>query len=248
MRVGVATLQRGRHAHLAAQAAAVAAQDHPVDRYVVVSMDDVPTAPGGAELVALPATDPLPLAQARNRALDALADLDLTVLLDVDCVPAPDLVARYAAAAGDALLCGPVHYLASGEPVPPPAPRDTRGDPVGDLPHERFWSLSFAVRPSVHRRIGGFDETYTGYGGEDTDYAFAARAAGVPARWVPRAWAYHQHHPVSSPPREHLEDVVANARRFRVKWGRWPMEGWLRAFAADGLVHWEPEGDVLHAL
>ncbi len=70
----------------------------------------------------------------------------------------------------------------------------------------------------------------------------------MPLHWVGGAWAYHQHREVSSPPREHLADIVRNARRFRDRWGRWPMEGWLGAFADEGLVEWEPEDQTLSAI
>ena len=52
------------------------------------------------------------------------------------------------------------------------------------------------------------------------------------------AEAYHQHHGGTGPPREHLESIVGNARRFHDRWGRWPMEGWLQALAEQGLVRW----------
>jgi hypothetical protein len=176
------------------------------------------------------------------------------------------MVERYARAAAehDALLAGPVGHLPAGCPTGPrvldahrgaavvrggrPVPAD--GATQDEPRHELFWSLSFAVAPATHARIGGFDEAYTGYGGEDTDYAFRARDAGVPLRWVGGAWAHHQHHPVSSPPREHLHDIVHNARCFRERWGTWPMEGWLGAFLTEGLVRWDPAGDrleVVHA-
>ena len=54
--------------------------------------------------------------------------------------------------------------------------------------------------------------------------------------WAGGAHAYHQWHPVSSPPWEHIEDIVANANRFHDKWGTFPMEGWLEAFEAEGAV------------
>jgi N-acetylglucosaminyl-diphospho-decaprenol L-rhamnosyltransferase len=266
VRVGLATIQRGRHLHLARQVHGLASMARRPERYVVVSMDrEAPDVPG-ADVVHRPIADgaPLPLAEARNAAVAALGDVDLAVLLDVDCIPSPDLTARYAAAAsgpaGDGLLAGPVGRLAAlasqrlapsceelanaraaagSRPVPP------TGALVREPRVELFWSLSFAVRPAVHARVGGFDEGYVGYGAEDTDYAFRARAAGCPLHWVGGAWAYHQHHPVSSPPREHLEDIVANARRFRERWSRWPMEGWLAAFADEGLVRWDPARDRL---
>ena len=59
------------------------------------------------------------------------------------------------------------------------------------------------------------------------------------------ALAFHQHHPVSSPPVEHVDDIVENARRFHEKWGVWPMEGWLDRFAADGLIAWQAGGDSI---
>lgn len=263
MRVGLATIQRGRRTHLARQALGVEEQTRAPDRYVVVSMDpaEEPAPPGA---VRLPAEDgePLPLAAARNAALAALGDVDLAILLDVDCVPGPELVARYAAAAGthaDRLLAGPVGHLPEGRPAgdrvtpqdrahaelrggrPAPGPPVVQDEPR----HELFWSLSFAVSPATHARIGGFDEAYVGYGGEDTDYALRARRAGVGLAWVGGAWAYHQHHPVSHPPREHVADIVRNARLFRERWGRWPMEGWLRVFADEGLVRWDPDGGAL---
>jgi hypothetical protein len=274
VRVGVATIQRGRREHLARQVLGVAEQTLAPARYVVLSMDpggppapgDLPTGPAGPrpELLGLPVPDgsPLPLAAARNAAIAALGDVDLAVLLDVDCVPAPELVARYAAAAAGhpgRLLAGPVGHLPPGRPAGPRVTDDDRAhaevrgarpvpgpSEVLDEPrHERFWSLSFAVAPAVHARIGGFDEAYVGYGGEDTDYAFRARRAGVGLSWVGGAWAHHQHHPVSHPPREHAADIVVNARTFRERWGAWPMEGWLRVFAAEGLVRWDPDGTLL---
>ena len=75
-----------------------------------------------------------------------------------------------------------------------------------------------------------------GYGGEDTDLGFTARQKGIDIWSIPGATAYHQHHETHDPPVQHLADIVANARCFRAKWGVWPMRGWLRAFADDGLI------------
>jgi N-acetylglucosaminyl-diphospho-decaprenol L-rhamnosyltransferase len=177
----------------------------------------------------------------------------LLVLLDADCVPAPDLLDRYAAAAHEhpeALLCGPVTYLDEGVTVevdtdlgPLTAPHAARPDPApgrcvvaGPEEYPLFWSLSFATTPAGWAAFGGFDETFEGYGGEDTDVAFRAREAGVPLVWVGGAHAYHQHHPTSSPPWQHLEDILRNGAIFARRWGRWPMEGWLESFAEAGAV------------
>ena len=261
----VVTVARGRQVHLARQARAVARLDPAPDEYLVVSLDDEPPPVPGAAVLHRPAAPPLPLAAARNAGI-AAADAELVVCLDADCLPEPPMLGRLAAAAhaapGARLLAGPVGRLA---PLPDaqvePAPAEleraraaaTRGGrpvpPEGAIdPEPRvelFWSLAFAVEPEVHACIGGFDEGYAGYGAEDTDYAFRARAAGVGLSWVGGAWAHHQHHAVSDPPVEHLEDIVRNARRFHARWGRWPMEGWLRAFARAELIAWDPARGTL---
>ena len=86
------------------------------------------------------------------------------------------------------------------------------------------------------RRLGGFCEDYTGYGGEDTDFGQIARVVGVGLAWVGGAHAYHQHHPVQDPPVDHLDDILVNATLFHRRWGWWPMRGLLDAFAAQGLT------------
>lgn len=259
MRTAIVTLARGRARHLERQALAVATMTTAPDDYVVVSLDADPPDVPRARVVHLPVADgePLPLARARNAGIEA-ADADFVVCLDVDCLPEPQLLAAYRAAEDrhpGRLLAGPVGRLkpfdadaptprqlaasrAAAREGPRPVPRD--GTTRHESRYELFWSLSFGLTQETHARIGGFDEAYVGYGGEDTDYAFRARKAGVGLAWVGGAWAHHQHHEVSSPPVEHLEDIVANARRFHERWDVWPMEGWLRAFAEERLITWDP--------
>ncbi|MBD8607309.1 galactosyltransferase-related protein [Aeromicrobium fastidiosum] len=265
MNVVAVTIVHGRSRHLARQHEGLLRSTRPPDLHVVVAMDDPSVAAvdeGPFERVVVPVegrAEGLPLAHARNVGARAAVDAgaDVLVFLDVDCIPAPELVAAYASAAGhpttcDDLLCGPVAYLPPlpdgqddydldtldrlAEPHaarPAPAPgaieRDARG-------HDLFWSLSFALRARAWDAIGGFDERYVGYGGEDTDFARRAAAAGRGVAWVGAARAFHQHHPVSSPPVEHVSDIVRNAGIFHDTWGRWPMGGWLDAFERSGLV------------
>ena len=257
------TTVHGRATHLRGQLDGLALSAHPADLHVVVAVDDLSAADTVARSGA-PAhivccaggSAALPVAAARNAGAAAALEhgADLLVFLDVDCIPGRHLVGRYREAASqpphrDALLCGPVTYL------PPPGPG---GYPVGDVdllaaPHparpaprddeilvstayELFWSLSFALTTSTWRRIGGFCTLYRGYGGEDTDFAQTAAALGVTMRWVGGADAFHQFHPVSDPPTEHLEDIVRNAAVFHRRWGWWPMTGWLQAFEERGLI------------
>jgi len=202
----------------------------------------------------------LRVGEGRNRAAAAAlaAGADLLVFLDVDCLPGADLLPRYraaAAAAPDALLSGPVTYLTSVQRPSTAAelPGHTRPHRARPLPadgeirvatrgeYALFWSLSFAVTPATWRRLGGFHDGYEGYGAEDTDLAWTARAAGIELRWVGGAHAYHQWHPVSSPPWRHLDDILRNGAAFHRRWGEWPMGGWLDAFAAAGAI--ERRGD-----
>lgn len=253
------TVAHGRHRHLRLQGAGLNRSPIRPDLRIVVAIDD----PGIAEVVDeavevidCPTTDSgLPLARARNLGAEhALRrGADMLVFLDVDCIPGPALVGRYAEvcadATGPALFSGPVTYLppapAGGYPIDAldamTRPHPARPDPGPDRvltadDHDLFWSLSFAASAQTWRLVGGFCEAYAGYGGEDTDFGAVARERGVPLVWVGGAHAYHQHHPVSDPPVEHLDDIVANARIFRRRWGRWPMPGWLDAFEKDGLI------------
>jgi GT2 family glycosyltransferase len=99
-----------------------------------------------------------------------------------------------------------------------------------------FWSLSFALSSAHWVELGGFDETYVGYGGEDTDFAMRLGRNGGRLYWLGGATAYHQYHDVEDPPRRHLADIVRNSNLFHARWGEFPMGGWLDAFAAEGLI------------
>ncbi|OYN96341.1 sugar transferase [Enemella evansiae] len=244
---------RGRLAHLHNQAAALRAYA-PAARHVVVTMGPE-FDPGCGDLHAhLPAADGrLPLAAARNLAADlAMANGHRElVLLDVDCLPTPGLLPAYRralAARPRALLCGPVSYLPAKtagadwqQLVTHRAPHPARPDPpAGTLAdggdHDLFWSLSFACTAETWRELGGFCTEYAGYGGEDTDFGRLARAAGIDLVWVGGADAVHQWHPTSSPPWQHLDDILVNARIFHRRWGDWPMRGWLEAFEQAGAL------------
>lgn len=191
----------------------------------------------------------LPLARARNAVSGRGGNW---VFLDVDCIPGAELIARYTEAleaAPQALHLGEVRYLPESASTMQWSTASLLHDAVAHplavhrtppgsvMPYELFWSLNFACSAATFERIGGFDEGYAGYGGEDTDFAFRARAQGV-ALLSAATLAFHQYHPMYDPPLNHLEAIVANARRFYRQWQRWPMEGWLRSFVERGLVRW----------
>ena len=270
MNVVVATIVHGRSRHLARQHEGLLRSTRAPDLHVVVAMDDpdleksLDPVPYARQIVHVARQGQhLPLARARNvGAQTALAaGAETMVFLDVDCIPSTGLLTAYEAAAlhpttSRDLLCGPVTYL----PPPPPDGYDlmtlrSLGTPHAARPlpapgtvertregYELFWSLSFALTGQTWFDIGGFDEAYVGYGGEDTDFARRAEAAGTVLAWVRDADAFHQFHPVSAPPIEHVDDIVRNAAQFHRRWGDWPMEGWLSAFEERGLVRRRPDG------
>jgi N-acetylglucosaminyl-diphospho-decaprenol L-rhamnosyltransferase len=261
VRVAVVTIAHGRHRHLLLQLASLMAGARRPDHHVVVAMNDRgvgsrvvghPLCPDVVELETEGCD--LPLARARNegvrRALDAGADV--VVLLDVDCLAGPWLVSGYVdavRAARDVVWSGPVTYL----PPPPPLGYDVLRLSRLDDPHparpapppgtlvqpadpDLFWSLSFAVHAETWRHVGGFWEEYVGYGAEDTDFARLVLARGARLGWTGTARAYHQHHPTSEPPTQHLDSILRNAAVFHQRWQAWPMRGWLDEFERLGLV------------
>jgi N-acetylglucosaminyl-diphospho-decaprenol L-rhamnosyltransferase len=267
MRTAVITIAHGRRDHLARQIRELDRQTTAPDRYVVIAMDDpavrnVAAASGLDPLVVeIPGTSlGLPLAAARNLGARLAIErgAELLIFLDADCMPDGALIESYAAAAADPsdrLLCGPVAYLPSTldpdlgvrrlaeltHPHPArPAPPVGVVEPGAD--HALFWSLSFAVTTRLWCRIGGFCEEYVGYGGEDTDFAQTAKQHGIDLAFVGGARAFHQFHPTSDPPVQHVDDIVRNANLYRRRWGSFPMLGWLDRFASLGLVALDPVG------
>ena len=109
---------------------------------------------------------------------------------------------------------------------------------------ELLWTLSLAAPVGLVHRAGGFDERYMGYGGEDTDFAMRLRSVGATLHWLGGAWGYHQHHDEVGR-RDKVPDIVRNASLFHDTWGWWPMTGWLRELAADGVVEWDRAGGTL---
>jgi GT2 family glycosyltransferase len=265
VKTAVITVAHGRHEHLRRQHEMLWRSSRSDFRYLVVAIDDPaltewqPCTPT-VHLLPFVGTDGgLPVAAARNAgAAEALArGAELLIFLDVDCLPGRDLISRYERAAeqhGDSLLSGPVAYLppppADGydldaleeNPLHPARPTPAAGVHQVDGDHRLFWSLSFGVTAPVWRRIGGFCPAYRGYGAEDTDFAQTAKKLGVGMTWVGGAVAYHQWHPTSKPPVQHLDDILRNSALFHRRWGWWPMEGWLAEFEQRGLISWDETG------
>lgn len=257
--ISVCTLVRGRTAQLANLLSGLAAQTRKPDELVVAYMQD--HAPEGLPDPGVPVRnvfvpgDPMPLAEARNAAA-ATARGDRLIFLDVDCIPSPTLVERYAGALDTApgVYLGEVRYLPHGvfDPargVRHPAKPALADDEIRPVPsHGELWGLSFALPRAAWDAAGGMDTGYVGYGGEETDFAWRLEAAGVPMAWVGGAIAWHQHHAVHIPPLHQFDAILRNATRFRARWARWCMDYWLGQFAEAGLIRWSADADAIERL
>ncbi len=251
----VLTLARGRDEHLRNVVRGLARQScQPVELVVGVMQDDfyddLPATPFPIRQIRVIAAE-LPLAAARN-AVAKVATGEILIFLDVDCIPAPSLVEDYCreTGPGDGMTMGEVLYLLAGATAPGWTTvqfdaagirhSDRQGPPDGTRrqceDYRCFWSLSFAMHRLDWGLSGGFDERFSGYGGEDTDFGRTLHEKDIPIWWIRGARAYHQYHPHCMPPVHHVRSILRNTELFASKWGNRTMEHWLHAFRLMGLI------------
>ncbi|WP_442591814.1 galactosyltransferase-related protein [Pedobacter sp. AW31-3R] len=247
----VLTLVKGREIALENLLKGLSANQVMPDEVIIVFMNEpirkLPSMPFPVRCFEIYAMETLPLSAARNLAAHK-ASGDFLIFLDVDCIPAVDLIGIYEQHQWSGqLLSGQIRYLGKEVMQDKYLLKNLHDlsipDPIRshltEVPFELFWSLNFACSKLVYFHIGGFDEAYKGYGAEDTDFSFAAENKKLSIQGV-QAFAYHQYHDSYSPPLNHFDDIISNAGRFFAKWGVWPMEGWLKAFEDRGLIEWRP--------
>jgi predicted glycosyltransferase involved in capsule biosynthesis len=206
----------------------------------------------------------LPLAKARNCGA-SLAQGDLLIFLDVDCIPDPQLVDDYIKLYQrhkTALMMGEVYYLPKtfpdnwstsdlkqyGQPHKARIYLSTKSYQSTNK-YELFWSLNFAVDAHIYwYKINGFNETYQGYGGEDTDFAFKARKTNTTLLWIKNACVYHQYHAIYTPPYQHFIDIINNATAFKGIWDVWPMSKWLQEFVDNHFIEWHKSAEFIKVI
>ncbi|WP_111559491.1 glycosyltransferase family 2 protein [Paracoccus sediminilitoris] len=262
--VSALTIAGGRDQHLKNVIRGFAEQTHRIDELIIGVMQnsdytDLPETDFPIRQIRMSGPD-LCMAAARNAVADA-ARGDVLVFVDVDCIPAPDFVQTYVNRMQGriGLFMGEVQYLPAGGTdggldfdhfaTVSVKHSDRQGPPAkGIAPCEDyrcFWSLNFAMHRGCWQKGPRFDERFTGYGGEDTDFGRALSEAGTPIWWIAGGRVFHQYHPHCMPPVHHMESVMRNADLFALKWGHRTMEHWLYAFQLMGLIRNDPDGLVV---
>lgn len=215
-RVSVIVTHYAQPRELARTLAALAQQDHPADRLQIVVADDgspePPVVPDGVRLVRQEDRG-FRAAAARNLGA-SVATGDVLCFLDADTTPEPGYVrsiTRLPALLKEAVTVGrrrhadlagvpvdaPIAEVAPSLELPEPAwLRDAYAD-SGDLLHadDRSYrhviSAVLACSRAFFDEVGGFDETFSAYGGEDWEWAHRAWQAGAVLAHVPDAVAWH---------------------------------------------------------
>lgn len=198
---------------LARTLAALRAQDHPRDLLEIVVADDgspePPVVPPGVRLVRQ-ADAGFRLAAVRNLGA-AGATGDVLVFLDADTAPEPQFVrelTRLPALAPDVVSVGRRrHADLAGVPTgAPPASGRVLADPAwlaeayrrsrdlldaDDRSYRFVIGAVLACSADFFAEVGGFDESFTAYGGEDWEWAYRAWVRGAVLAHAPRAVAWH---------------------------------------------------------
>ncbi|KQR93359.1 hypothetical protein ASG01_09210 [Chryseobacterium sp. Leaf180] len=187
----------------------------------------------------------LPLAAARNFGIKAAKTQNI-IFIDVDCIVSLTLfesllnklspekiIAAYPKYLPMLPENGNFNQLLESAVSHPARQNIPAGEPVH---HLQFWSLIFAVQKKTFQEIGGFDESFIGYGAEDTDFAMSFHQKGIEQIFV-NDFILHQYHNKYDPPLNYFDSIIKNALSYREKWKVLPMKAWLNAFEKLGLIH-----------
>ncbi|QKE85736.1 glycosyltransferase [Arthrobacter sp. NEB 688] len=214
--VGVVVLHYRQQRELERTLHALARQDYPAHAVDVVVTDDgtqpPPSVPDGVGLVTQ--EDLGFRASAARNAGARRARGDVLVFLDADCAPEPSFlrtITRLPRLLPEAVVVGRRRH-ADLATVPVDAPVETGGpeheltEPAwlreayagsGDLLHADALSFRHVISAAVacsrwwFDHVGGFDEGFTAYGGEDWEWAARAWEAGGLLAHAPDATVWH---------------------------------------------------------
>jgi len=143
------------------------------------------------------------LAAARNSGIRA-ANGEIILFIDADITVLPDFISQHVQAYENPNVIGILSQL---KPAPDikydkyqrylyESKRGAKKYPVGSpLPYQAFLFTASSIRKSVIGNVGLFDEKITGYGGEDTEYAFRiSQRFPNGLYYAPEIEVYHHHY------------------------------------------------------
>jgi GT2 family glycosyltransferase len=204
LRVSVAVSTYNRAGFLPRLVAALEAQTLPRNEFEVVVCDDGSRDDTGRVLAELAAATPVDVrvvtaernqgrAAGRNRAWRA-SRAPVVAFTDDDCVPEPNWLEAGLAAMRDG------RRVVVGRTIPNPEQEYRRGP----------FSLTISVEDATYfptcnvfylradlESVGGFDEGFSTWGGEDTDLGWRVRDAGATPTFAPEALVLHEIYPSS---------------------------------------------------
>ena len=194
---------------LARALAAVAAQTEPPAEVIVVGRDEAGALAAFPNVRFIDTGTPVCAARARNLGMGA-ATGELLLLLDSDCIPRPDWLARHRArhAAGETVVGGAValrgsNYWAQSDNVSM-FHEFVPGLPAGA--RRLLPTLNLSLRREMFAAVGGMDESFPGAAAEDADWTIRIRRAGHRLWFDPAAVVAH------APARTTWADVVRHWR------------------------------------
>ena len=195
------------------------------------------------QFVLLSTEESLPLAKARNLGA-SMASSETLFFLDVDCCIDPRACLEYLKASKERpnnIYMSKCLYLEESiDSVSDICKVKKEEHPKRTLETyprwQLFWSLSFVINKAWFNKLGGFDEGFLNYGGEDTELSYRNKLAGGKLIWVPDAVVYHQPHESNELPLHHIKSVVHNVNYFYKKHGFYIMENWIDGFVERNLI------------
>lgn len=199
--VTVVTVTHDREELLLRKAQSLMGQTLPAERFewrVLANADAAAAAalrrlPTPFDKVVLESDENLPIGAARNRAAEG-GHGSILLMSDDDCLPSEGCLAAHVEAhrgSATTVVVGPLRLpeeLRSGRQREP-------FERAFGLGRAALWIHATGANTSIPRRafeaVGGYDESFVEYGGEDPDLALRLRESGARFRFARRAWAYH---------------------------------------------------------
>lgn len=139
--------------------------------------------------------------------------------VDDDCQPEPTWLGELTPAVDESEL-----DVVEGRTVCPGKQDSPFQEQVENLTGGLYWSCNLAMRRETFLRLGGFDEDFEEAGGEDMEFAWRIRQAGLETRFAPAACVLH-------PPRR----ISWRKLWWRTLMIRWMLLYWLKTGQAPPL-------------